>query len=57
MTETIIIGDKSIDKSSLTPIKFEKSLDKDINETKRIIREGEGNAPEIRPFSMIAMEE
>ena len=29
MTETIIIGDKSIDKPSPTPIKFEKSLDTD----------------------------
>lgn len=28
-----------------------------IKEEKRIIREGEGDAPEIRPFSVIAVEE
>jgi hypothetical protein len=34
-----------------------KSENVTVVETKRIIREGEGNAPEIKPFGMIAIDE
>ena len=51
-TNVDLIGQNSTNTQNLN-----QNINENITEVKRIIREGEAGAPEIRPFAMIATEE